>query len=1042
MHLSRPLTRACEALGYKKPTPIQAAVIPIAMTGRDVCGRAVTGSGKTAAFMLPQLERMLHRGPRPAAATHVLVLVPTRELAVQVHQMTESLAQFTTIRAVLVVGGLSANVQAAALRTRPEIVVATPGRVIDHVRNTHSFGLEDLATLILDEADRLLEMGFLEEIKEIVRQCPKKRQTLLFSATLTAGVEALASLSMKNPARLSADTLGTTPKRLVEEVLKLKPNQSAQKEAFLMAIVSRSYDKSTIIFSQTKQEAHRLKIIMGLSDIKAGELHGDMTQTQRLAALDEFRTGTVTHLIATDVAARGLDIPSVDAVISFDAPKTLASYLHRVGRTARAGKKGTALTFMEESDRKLVKTIAKRGANLKARIVPGNIVAEWHKKIEDMEEQIVQINYEERTERQLQKAEMEANKASNILEHAAEIKSRPAKTWFQSERDKRNVQKDALKAMETAEMDLMDRKSHRKGAKRRQEAAGPDRLPDSKRARRKLAQQALYKKERGDDDTPRGGFRVTKGVKSVKAIEREARLTGGVATKVVRMVKNARDPKAKAKRAARAAAHRRRRRARPILRPRRRFPRRISQARARRNRQALQIRPRQVQERQQVPQKIVLATRISLVPSFSSRPPRPLVVAPRFRARRARARPTDKMTRSRVRTDPARRDRATRSRDAMTIASLCRAPRAPRRRAVDARRRRRRDRAARDRRARSTRARAADASAAATRPRGDVRTRSKPPQRDTGIAKEDEAFEDADDEDDGAAGASEDGARGGNRETSTSVEENGGMKTTRKRGFDRGEGGYQSRWWTTKRDCPDGRSGSSETRWAKCDFSGYKELGFEKSGFNDTGETWWETWREIYCRDDFTGVEHIERSADKWARDAQSKEWQEKWWERYYANGAVERGVEKSGREVRQAWWEKWGEQYDGEGATLKWTDKWAENGMGMRWGDKWEERRSKIGSGRKSGETWRVGQDGERFSRTWGEVLSPDGSVRKFGNSTTGESWDTTVVENVYFDKSKPPTWQEVLSSSERLMSIELTPVSQDDDDDDDKWSLARNAP
>ena len=551
LHLSRPLTRACQALGYKKPTPIQAAVIPIAMTGRDVCGRAVTGSGKTAAFMLPQLERMLHRGPRPPAATHVLVLVPTRELAVQVHQMTESLAQFTNIRSTLVVGGLSMNVQAAALRSRPEIVVGTPGRVIDHVRNTHSFGLEDLASLILDEADRLLEMGFLEEIKEIVRQCPKKRQTLLFSATLTAGVEALASLSMKNPARLSADVLGTTPKHLVEEVLKLKPNQSAQKEAFLMAIVSRSFDKSTIIFSKTKQEAHRLKIIMGLSDVKAGELHGDMTQTQRLAALDDFRTGKVTHLIATDVAARGLDIPSVDAVISFDAPKTLASYLHRVGRTARAGKKGTALTFMEEADRKLVKTIAKRGANLKARIVPGNIVAEWHKKIENMEEQIVQINYEERTERQLQKAEMEANKASNLLEHAAEIKSRPAKTWFQSEREKRNVQKNALKAMETAEMDLLDKKSHKRAGKRKQEASGPDRLPDSKRARRKLAMERLYAKEReGDDDDAPRGIRVTKGVKSIKSLEREARLTGGVATKVVRMVKNARDPKTKAKRRA------------------------------------------------------------------------------------------------------------------------------------------------------------------------------------------------------------------------------------------------------------------------------------------------------------------------------------------------------------------------------------------------------------------------------------------------------------------------------------------------------------
>ena len=544
LHLSKPLTRACAALGYKKPTPIQAAVIPIAMTGRDVCGRAVTGSGKTAAFMLPQLERLLHRGPRAAAATHVLCLVPTRELAVQVHQMTESLAQFTNIRATLVVGGLSANVQAAALRTRPEIVVGTPGRVIDHVRNTHSFGLEDLATLILDEADRLLEMGFLEEIKEIVRQCPKKRQTLLFSATLTAGVEALASLSMKNPARLSADTLGTTPEHLTEEVLKLKPNQSAQKEAFLMSIVSRSFDKSTIVFAKTKQQAHRLKIIMGLSDIKAGELHGDMTQTQRLAALDDFRTGRVTHLIATDVAARGLDIPSVDAVISYDAPKTLASYLHRVGRTARAGKKGTALTFMEESDRKLVKTIAKRGANLKARIVPGNIVAEWNKKIENMEEQIVQINYEERTERQLQKAEMEVTKAQNILEHSAEIKSRPAKTWFQSEREKRDVQKQALKAMETADMDLMDRKSHRKGAKRlKRDESGPDRLPEGKRARRELAKRQLYAKERADDDAPKGGLRVTKGVKSIKALEREARLSGASAGKVVRMVKKSQESK-------------------------------------------------------------------------------------------------------------------------------------------------------------------------------------------------------------------------------------------------------------------------------------------------------------------------------------------------------------------------------------------------------------------------------------------------------------------------------------------------------------------
>lgn len=300
------------------------------------------------------------------------------------------------------------------------------------------------------------------------------------------------------------------------------------------------------------------------------------------------------------------------------------------------------------------------------------------------------------------------------------------------------------------------------------------------------------------------------------------------------------------------------------------------------------------------------------------------------------------------------------------------------------------------------------------------KTTSGPPRRDSGIADEWEAFEEEDGRDEAETGES----------SETTTDDESGMRTTKKRGVETGEGGYRSRWWKTKRECPDGRSGSSETRWAKSDFSGYKELGFEKSGFNETGETWWETWREIYSRDDYTGFERIERSADMWARDAQSKEWQEKWWERYYANGAVERGLEKSGREVRQAWWEKWGEQYDGEGATLKWSDKWAE-GSGTRWGDKWEERRSKFGSGRKSGETWRVGQDGERFSRTWGEVISPDGSVRKFGTSTTGESWDTTVKENVYFDKNKPPMWEDVLRSSERLMAIKNTAPEENGEHD-----------
>jgi ATP-dependent RNA helicase DDX27 len=560
LNLSRPLVKACTALGYDAPTPIQAAVVPLALTGRDVCGRAVTGSGKTAAFMLPLLERMLHRGRNPVAATHVLVLVPVRELAVQVHSMTERLAQFTSIRAALVVGGLSANVQAASLRTRPEIVIATPGRLIDHVRNTHSVGLEDLAALVLDEADRLLEMGFLEEIREIVRHCPRRRQTLLFSATLTSGVEDLAEFSMKNPARLSADQIGTTPGTLTEEVLRLRPGAAANKEAHLLALVCRTFTKRVIVFARTKQQAHRLKIIMGLSGLKTAELHGDLTQTMRLAALESFRTGEATHLVATDVAARGLDIAGVDAVVSFDAPRTLASYLHRVGRTARAGKKGTAVTFMEESDRKLVKAVAKRGSKLVARALPQKAVDEFQAKIEGMADQIKEVEYEEKAEKHLRRAEMEATKAENLVEHSKEIHARPAKTWFQSEREKKAHSKASLKASEREDVDELEDvvagragraaglvsggKASGKTLKRVQKEANEKvKLPEGKRARRALAEAKLREKEKrmwggaeelDDQMLGKRKAKTVSGVKSVKRLERDARMTGGIASKVLK----------------------------------------------------------------------------------------------------------------------------------------------------------------------------------------------------------------------------------------------------------------------------------------------------------------------------------------------------------------------------------------------------------------------------------------------------------------------------------------------------------------------------
>jgi ATP-dependent RNA helicase DDX27 len=578
LHLSRPLCRACEKLGYATPTPIQAAIIPIALTGRDVCGRAQTGSGKTAAFALPLLERMLHRPKNAVSAIHVVIMVPTRELAVQCAQMIQRLGEYTNVQVATIVGGLSMERQAAALRQRPEIVVATPGRLIDHVRNTHSFGFEDVAAVVLDEADRLLEMGFLEEIKEIVRNMPRQRQTLLFSATLTSAVEELASLSMRNPARLSADSLGTTPMTLTEEIVKIKPQFVAKKEAHLLSLLSRSFKgKETIVFAKTKVQAHRLKIVLGLSNIKACELHGDMTQTQRLAALEDFRSNAETKImVATDVAARGLDIASVDLVVSYDAPKNVASYLHRVGRTARAGRKGVAITFMEEYDRALVKTLQKRGQKLQSRIVPRDVVDEWHEKIEGYAAQIEEIEEEERAEKHMQKAEMEATKAENMLEHANEIKSRPKKTWFESERDKMANKKAAAKAMGKQGIDLLEdndlelgdmpsrfgggKSYNEKNKKKRKKSeeedekeslANPSRLPSSKKGRRALAAKQRAQKENeyddeyadSDDETGKTKTKVnrtrkvTQGVKSVKKLERDARLQGVTGKKALNAFK-------------------------------------------------------------------------------------------------------------------------------------------------------------------------------------------------------------------------------------------------------------------------------------------------------------------------------------------------------------------------------------------------------------------------------------------------------------------------------------------------------------------------
>nr|CAH7718004.1 unnamed protein product [Callosobruchus chinensis] len=355
MNLSRPLLKAISQMKFVHPTAIQAATIPIALEGRDICGCAATGTGKTAAYMLPTLERLLYRPSSGIPVTRVLVLVPTRELGVQVYQVTKQLCQFTDIQIGLAVGGLDLKSQETVLRKNPDIVIATPGRLIDHLKSTPSFNLDAVEVLILDEADRMLDEYFAEQMNEIIKQCSRTRQTMLFSATMSEEVENLAAVSLSKPIRLFVDSNKNVAYNLRQEFIRIRAERESDREPILAALVCRVFKEHCMVFVQTKKQAHRLHIMLGLLGLKVAELHGNLSQPQRLEALERFKTKTVDILVATDVAARGLDIPGVQTVINFVMPATMEHYIHRVGRTARAGRAGVSVSLAGESERKIVK---------------------------------------------------------------------------------------------------------------------------------------------------------------------------------------------------------------------------------------------------------------------------------------------------------------------------------------------------------------------------------------------------------------------------------------------------------------------------------------------------------------------------------------------------------------------------------------------------------------------------------------------------------------------------------------------------------------
>ena len=444
LRLSRPLIRAVSELGYSRPTPVQSGVIPYAVAGRDILANSETGSGKTAAFMLPILERLFVRSNKRSARTRVLVLLPTRELASQCMAMTEQLGKYADIRTALVVGGLSMAAQEQTLRQRPDIVLATPGRLIDHMRNTASVHLDELEVLVLDEADRLLELGFVDELREIVKLCPRQRQTMLFSATLSPSVRDLVLLSLNQPVQVTIDPFDSVVERLTQEFVRIKQKASVEeetreREAIVLALCQRSFKQRVLVFCQSKAECHRLFLLFSFFQLRAAELQGNLTQSQRTEALEQFRSGTVSFLICTDLASRGLDIAGVSAVVNTSMPAQLRLYIHRVGRTARAGQAGRAVTLVGFHERKSVKSLMKRTTEaVHARVVPSDVVGRYRQRIESLQDDIQAVMEQERLDKEERVAEMEVNKARNTMIHEADIKARPAKTWFQTQQEKMN----------------------------------------------------------------------------------------------------------------------------------------------------------------------------------------------------------------------------------------------------------------------------------------------------------------------------------------------------------------------------------------------------------------------------------------------------------------------------------------------------------------------------------------------------------------------------------------------------------------------------
>ena len=351
------LLKGIKELGFPRPTPVQSKAIPPALEGRDVLACAMTGSGKTAAFLLPILHRLINR---PRGKTRALVLTPTRELALQIHEDLRDLAVHTPITGAAIIGGVGMGPQEHAFRSGTDVLIATPGRLMDHLRAPYA-KLGALEYLVLDEADRMLDMGFLPEIRRILRQLPARRQTLFFSATIPPPIIELTKEMLRNPATVQLERKSAPAVGITQAVY---PVPQQLKSTLLVTLLQRGEIREALVFTRTKHRANRLADYLQRHKVEAGRIHGNRSQGQRTAALADFKRGRFRVLVATDIAARGLDIEALGHVVNFDVPRASDDYIHRVGRTGRAEATGDAFTLMapeeEPEVRQIEQAIGKR----------------------------------------------------------------------------------------------------------------------------------------------------------------------------------------------------------------------------------------------------------------------------------------------------------------------------------------------------------------------------------------------------------------------------------------------------------------------------------------------------------------------------------------------------------------------------------------------------------------------------------------------------------------------------------------------------------